>query len=267
MNDTQFQKYLLYAENLAHQAADIMKQYYRSDYKKELKNDKSLVTVADLEINKMVIKKIKYDFPEHGVLGEEETWQADRKNLWVCDPIDSTASFIVHMPTFTFALAYVVNGVPLVAVAYNPMTDEMYSAVKNEGAMLNGSAIHVSTRDWGYELRLLRKASPLQLNVLDKGEVATELDSKGISLVANHGAVWSGALIAGGSADGYIYEGSSSHDVAAIKLIVEEAGGKVTDIDGGEQLYDRSINGAVVSNGIIHEKLIEQVKKYANPRN
>ena len=260
------EEYLEFAKQMAHMAGDIMREYYRSDYKVEEKSDASPVTIADTKINSLLIARVKQAFPEHGVLGEEESWQAEKAKLWVCDPIDSTVSFIVHVPTFTFALAYVENGESLVAVVYNPMTDEMYSAVKGSGAYLNDKPIHVSGRRWGNETRLLRKASPLQINVLDKGEVAGELHSEGIRLIANHGAVWSGALIADGSVDGYIYEGTGPHDVASVKLIVEEAGGKVTSLVNSEQSYGSDIDGAVISNAKIHQNLIDLVSQYANTR-
>ena len=267
MTTSQKQEYLEFAKQMARMAGDIMREYYRSDYKVEEKSDASPVTIADKKINSILIENVKKSFPDHGVLGEEEVWQADKTKLWVCDPIDSTVSFIVHVPTFTFALAYVEDGESLVAVVYNPMTDEMYSAVKGSGAYLNDNPIHVSDRIWGNETRLLRKASPLQINVLDRGEVASELHAEGIRLIANHGAVWSGALIADGSVDGYIYEGTGPHDVASIKLIVEEAGGEVTNLINAEQSYGSEIDGAIISNGKIHQKLIDLVGKYANTRN
>lgn len=267
MQKQQLQEYLEFAKNIAREAGQVMHQYYRADQKVEEKSDHSPVTVADTIINSMLIDRVKNSFPEHGVMGEEESWQAEKSVVWVCDPIDSTVSFIVHIPTFTFALALVVDGQPLVAVVYNPMTEEMYWAIKGGGAFRNNTKIAVSDRDWGQGALLLRKASPLQINILDRSDVATELYSLGIRLVANHGAVWSGCLIADGSVDGYLYEGDGPHDVAAIKLLVEEAGGQVTDLLGDEQNYNKPIGGSIVSNGRIHKGLIELVGKHANTRN
>lgn len=266
MQKEQLQEYLEFAKNIAHEAGQVMHQYYRADQKVEEKSDHSPVTVADTIINSMLIERVKNTFPDHGVMGEEESWQSEKPVVWVCDPIDSTVSFIVHIPTFTFALALVVDGEPLVAVVYNPMTEEMYSAIKNEGAFRNNTKIAVSDRMWGDGALLLRKASPLQINILDRSDVATELYSQGVRLIANHGAVWSGCLIADGSVDGYLYEGDGPHDVAAVKLLVEEAGGKVTDLLGGEQNYNEPIGGSIVSNSHIHAKLIDLVGEHANSR-
>lgn len=266
MQKEQLQEYLEFAKNIAHEAGQVMHQYYRADQKVEEKSDHSPVTVADTIINSMLIERVKNTFPDHGVMGEEESWQSEKPVVWVCDPIDSTVSFIVHIPTFTFALALVVDGEPLVAVVYNPMTDEMYSAIKNVGAFRNNTKIAVSNRMWGDGALLLRKASPLQINILDRSDVATDLYSQGVRLIANHGAVWSGCLIADGSVDGYLYEGDGPHDVAAVKLLVEEAGGKVTDLLGGEQRYNQPIGGSIVSNCHIHANLIDLVGEHANSR-
>lgn len=266
MQKTELTLYLEFAKKIAYEAGEIMHQYYRADQKVEEKSDHSPVTVADTMINSLLIERVKNTFPEHGVMGEEESWQADKSVVWVCDPIDSTVSFIVHIPTFTFALALVSDGQPLVSVVYNPMTDEMYWAFKGEGAHRNTTKIAVSDRRWGAGSILLRKASPLQKNILDRSEIATELYDQGVRLIANHGAVWSGCLIADGSVDGYLYEGDGPHDVAAVKLLVEEAGGQVTDLAGGEQLYNQPIEGSIVSNSFIHANLIDLVGKHANSR-
>ena len=112
MQKEQLQEYLEFAKNIAREAGQVMHQYYRADQKVEEKSDHSPVTVADTIINSMLIERVKNTFPDHGVMGEEESWQAEKPVVWVCDPIDSTVSFIVHIPTFTFALAL---GVRLIA--------------------------------------------------------------------------------------------------------------------------------------------------------
>jgi len=262
MNDTNIDQLLGFAKETAQEAGAIMRRYYRSsDATIELKKDGSPVTIADKAINSLLIQRVQSDFPEHGVLGEEEVWHPERDQLWVCDPIDGTSSFIMHMPTFTFALSFVVSGEPQVAVVLNPMTQELFWAAQGKGAWLNDEPITVSERAWGAGGRLMRQASPSQRNLLDQHELARSLRQSGVHLIASHGAVWSGILVADGSADGYIYEGNSAHDIAAVKLIVEEAGGRGTGLAGQHQHYNAEIHGAIISNGVIHNQLVAITKE------
>ncbi len=260
MKNEDLQTYLDFAKDLAIEAGEIMKRYYGQSVLVEMKTGNSPVTVADKEINKLVIEKIKENFPDHGILGEEESWHPERSNLWVCDPIDGTVSFLLHTPIFMFSLAYVVDGETKVAVAYNPMTNELFYAAESSGAWLGAHKLQVSSRVWSRGTRLIRKGSPAELNILDQHELATRLYAEGIGLFSSQAAVFAGVLIASGSADGYIFEGKDAHDVAAVKLIVKEAGGIVTDLEGNEQRYDQKINGAIVSNGRIHGELLKIVQ-------
>ena len=89
-----------------------------------------------------------------------------------------------------------------------------------------------------------------------------DLEAKGMRVTAVPGAVFRGCLVAEGRVDGWLFAGAGAHDIAAIKVIIEEAGGRVTDITGSEQRYDRPLNGAIISNGAIHDELVAAVKKY-----
>lgn len=262
MNDTQSQTYLLYAQKLADEAAKIMKQYYHTDYKKELKDDQTPVTIADTEINDMVIEKIKQDFPEHGVIGEEATWQPDAETVWVCDPIDGTTAYIVHLPTSVFSIAVVYNGVPLVAVIMNPWTNDVYTAIKGDGAFRNQQKIRVSNRQWPSVCISTSGIGPKEAGTLQDKVVASF--SNEVAVTHFSGLSYQGCLIAEGAIDGRVFFHNGAHDIAAVKVIVEEAGGRVTDLDGDEQPYNEPINGAVISNGNIHNELVERVREYAN---
>lgn len=252
-----------FAEALAREAGEIILKYYLIDQNIETKSDSSPVTIADKLVNQLVIERIKKSFPEHGVLGEEESWSSESEKLWVCDPIDGTKAYILHIPVAMFSLAYVENGIPCLAVAYNPFTNEMYKAVRNRGATLNNHPIHVSTRGWGEGTRLVRSDSEVaprhllgdaaQVDLLKKQNVLTHTCS---------GAVFRACNIARGSFDGNIFYGSGAHDIAATKLIVEEAGGRVTSLSGVEQRYDQPINGAIITNGHIHAELSRRLQEY-----
>ncbi len=250
-----YDKELAFAKEFAYKAGRIMKKYYRIDQHVETKADNTPITTADIEVNDAIIEAVQAKFPKYGLLGEEASWEADRNRLWVCDPIDGTPAFIFHIPTSMFSLALVIDGMPVVAVTYNPFTGDVYEATVGRGARLNGETIHVSNRKWGPGLRLAGSSSGTIDGVAALQE--TRVRQGGVKVIQSYGAVFKGCLVAEGSLDGRIFLHSGAHDIAAIKLIIEEAGGKVTDLEGKEQRYDRQINGAVMSNGHIHEELLK----------
>jgi fructose-1,6-bisphosphatase/inositol monophosphatase family enzyme len=214
------------------------------------------VTIADKEVNQLIVDRVQAEYPDHGVLGEEISYKSERERLWVCDPIDGTPAFIYHIPTSMFSLALVVDGLPQVGVAFNPWTGELYSAVIGKGAFRDDKSIKVSQKPWGKGTRLAGSSDGSVDHVIPR----TGLKEIGVEVISGYSVVFKGCLVADGSADGRIWAGTGAHDVAAVKLIVEEAGGMVTDHDGNEQRYDRPINGIIMSNGIIHDELLKLVK-------
>lgn len=253
-----YQKELEFAKSMAFEAGEVMKKYYRADQGVELKDDNTPVTLADKEINDMLITRVKNEFPDYGVLGEEANWNENREKLWVCDPIDGTVAYIMHIPTFMFSIALVVNGMPKIAVTYNPLTDDLYTAIENKGAFRGNEKISVSKKTWGIGVKLAGSSGG-NTEPTEKHKVF--LKQQGINVSGFHGTVFKGCLVAEGSIEGRIFIYKNAHDLAAIKLIIEEAGGKVTDLDGNEQRYDQPINGAIMSNGLIHDDLLKLVKE------
>ncbi|MEK7620910.1 MAG: inositol monophosphatase [Patescibacteria group bacterium] len=253
-----YHKELEFAKSMAHDAGKIMKKYYRTDQGVEIKADATPVTLADKEINDILIERVKSEFPEYGVLGEEDSWNQDREILWVCDPIDGTVPYILHVPTSAFSLALVVDGAPTVAVIFNPWINELYWAVKSGGAHRDGEKIHVSSKGWKDGINVGnsgdKPGNPIR-------EALSRDLYRGEGVVVNNipGLAYTGSTIADGVIEGKIFTHHTAHDIAALKLIIEEAGGKVTDIEGNEQRYDQKINGAIMSNGLIHHELVKIV--------
>lgn len=260
MAETDYDELLRFATDLAKDAGAIIRHYFHTaDQGVAVKPDATIVTVADTEVNDLVIRRVAAQYPQHGVLGEEASSNADRRELWVCDPIDGTNGFTIGEPTAAFSIAYVVDGVPILAVTYDPFQDRLYSAVKGRGAFCNGQVLRVSSRQ-------------LQSAILGLGGSFAEIDTNielyrslrvaGVNLRALGGLVFKGNMVAEGKIDGVLFPHAGAHDLAAIKLIVEEAGGKVTDVDGGEQRYDRPLKGGIISNGVIHDDLVAQLKAF-----
>lgn len=252
---------LAFAVDIAKQAGQIMQSYFLGvDQEVQIKTDRTQVTVADKKINTLLINHVRKTFPEHGILGEEEQWHPERSELWVCDPIDGTSAFILGVPTAMFAAAFVVDGTPQVATIYDPFMDRMITAIKGKGAFLNGRRISVSAQDI-LENSMIGVVGSVH-NIINASDFFGGLMAKGVKLKSIHGSVFQGMLVATGKEDGYLFPGRSAHDVVTTKLIVEEAGGKVTDLRGSDQPYNAPIYGAIVSNGRLHDALVSELRAY-----
>lgn len=256
---------LNFAKTFALEAGTVMRDYYVSSEKGiETKADRTPVTIADKQINSLLIDRVAKAYPDYGVLGEEaSTITSKHSDVWVCDPIDGTAAFILGLPTAMFSLAFVHEGVPLIGVAYDPFLERLFTAVKDQGAFCNDIAIRAQPHELeGAIIAGLSTASGL----LRDQAFYQDLIDQGATIPMFPGNVYKCTLLAEGRLHGRVFGGSGAHDIAAIKVLVEEAGGKVTDLEGNEQRYDRAIRGAIISNGTIHQDLVLAVARYGGPR-
>lgn len=255
------EQYLKFAKEIAYRAKEIMIKYFKEKNGSSYKYDQTIVTKADTEINDYLIKRVKEEYPTHSVDGEEAQFGSSQY-VWVCDPVDGTAMYARHIPTAVFSLALVLDGEPIIGVIYDVFTDNLYSAIKGKGAYKNENLIHVN------DIKLDDMRSVSHFDMWPSCEyniygVINELGHE--SYFVSIGSVTHAcACVANGDFNLVIFPGTKHKncDIAAAKVIVEEAGGKVTDIFGNYQCYDGDINGAVVSNGVVHKKVIETLKKY-----
>lgn len=258
--------YLEFAKGLAQEAGVIMKRYFRADdIATEWKEDNSPITIADKTINSLVIERVKEAFPEHGVLGEEESFEPNRKRVWIVDPIDGTSPYSLGMPLSTFCLALVDEGRVQVSVVYDPVLDRLYSASLGEGATVNDQQLKVSdknTFDQAYTMGfsgLGPRQEPLE-------PIIEAIRSKGGRVISVPSFSYMAAHVATGDLVLCYMAYGSPWDAAAISLIVEEAGGKVTDMYGKERTYPEWGEGLLVSNGsVLHDDVLEMIRN-ANPR-
>jgi fructose-1,6-bisphosphatase/inositol monophosphatase family enzyme len=252
--------YKKFALNLAEKSGKIIQSNFQFAMAKDEKEDGSPVTKTDLEINQLAVDAIGKEFPTHGIISEElDEVKGEGEYFWVCDPIDGTIPFSNGFPMSSFSLALAKNGEPILGVANNPFGGNVFFAEKGKGAFLNGSPIRVSKRDtfagstvciedWK---QALRRTFPL----------FDPLENQNCHAMQIKSVVYAGCLVAAGEIVAVVFPGPGSWDIAALKVIVEEAGGRVTDMDGREQRYDQAINGAIVSNGVLHDQLVDLVKK------
>lgn len=254
------ERYKQFAMNLAKEAGGIMRADFMLGMKKEWKEDNSPVTETDLKINQLVIDSVQKEFPDHSILSEEgSVLKTGSQYTWVCDPVDGTTDFSHGIPISIFSLALVKDGKSILGVTYDPFMDRLYYAQEGRGAYLNESRIYVTKQK---ELRHGCIDIYIPTKLLGAFPTLTnDIQAQGVKKFSLHTTVTAGSLVAAGQFLAVCYFAQHAHDVAALKILVEEAGGKVTDVDGNEQRYDQSINGAIISNGHVHEQLLELVKR------
>lgn len=252
---------LTFAKNLAREAGDIMRQYFRSeDINTEWKTDNSPLTVADTTVNSLVIEKVKEKFPAHGVLGEEESFETKRDFIWVVDPIDGTAPFTLGTPISTFSIALVdrSDGQPVVAAVYDPFLDHLYTAEKGKGAFLNGKRLKADNATSLNQKYVFIAGWTGQRAVFDVGRCIESIRSEKGKEISVAAFIYFGSKIATGELTGAIVDGSSVWDLVTVRLLVEEAGGIVTDYNGEPQRYDGPTRGMIAAgNEAIHNQLLK----------
>ncbi|MBX6334382.1 inositol monophosphatase family protein [Candidatus Saccharibacteria bacterium] len=230
-----------FAVNLAKQAGAIARNYYNQSIAFQPKSDNSPVTEADIEINRLVIQECTKQYPDVGILGEEESSARVSEWLWVCDPIDGTIPYVLGIQASTFCLALVHDGEPVVGVVYDFLNGRLYSAIKGNGAWLNGAPLVPST------------TPPLKAVNLEvwqeehlSGDFREKLFAAGFITTQFASNTFMGMATATGRVAATVYAGPYAWDMAAAKVIAEELGCVVTDLDGKDQRYDDNINGGVI---------------------
>ena len=247
------QQYLEVASKVAYEAGVIMKEVFAQGVAHTVKSDHSPVTDADRRINELVITRIKQAFPTHSVLGEEGKEMQAGEYTWVCDPIDGTAAFMRGIPISVFSLALVVEGEPQVGVVYDPHLDRLYTAIKGEGAFMNGAPI-LSAENTELAHSYIETDGHSGFKNLSFFERALAAEVRFLSFSST---VYAHMLVATGQIQGVVFPRTSPWDAAAAKIIVEEAGGTTSDIHGNTQRYDVDTTGLVSScTPEFHEKLL-----------
>lgn len=261
MND--YQHELDIAKRLAKEAGDIMLKYFNSVASNPtIKTDRTIVTKADTDINERVIELLKAETPDYSVWGEEQSSIIEgSKYTWVCDPVDGTMPFSKGIPISSFSLALVnENGQSVLGVVYDPFQDRLFEAVKGQGAFLNGVKMSVSDKadlDGAYIDEELWINHEEGVTFEDPKDILNKASAK---ITTQCSAVIMGCFVANGAYEAMVFGQGKPEDIAALAVIVPEAGGKVTDLFGNQQRYDTNIKGAIVSNGLLHDELLDIMK-------
>ena len=210
----------------------------------------------------MVIKRINEKYPEHSIYGEERSeLKENSKYIWVCDPIDGTMAFGCGMPIFVFSIALVdqSDGQPVLGLINDPVMKNMYFAYKGSGAFRNGKRIFVLKNNTFLNTYTLTGGSGKDTGFSNL-PVHKILGDKKSRVMKFPSFIYGAIQVANGKYVGGVCYSKFGHDVAALKIITEEAGGKVTDLNGEERRYDQDGIGCIVSNGILHNEILEIVQ-------
>lgn len=263
--------YLEVAKQIAKEAGNMIKLRMDDEWLVEEKSSSTdIVTEIDKASEDLIKERIREAYPEHHFLGEEEAFQdpqcykqtlGQANNipfLWIVDPIDGTKNFVQGIQGFTVSIALACYGELRVGVIYDPVIDEMFWAERGQGAYVNDKRIRVSNMDKlgqcvvGASISSNDERRKIELNSID----ATASQCLTVRVLGS--AAVNLAYVAVGRLDAFWHYRLNPWDVAAGVVIIEEAGGKVTDTAGSP--YHLSAHSIYGSNGHIHELLLNSIK-------
>jgi myo-inositol-1(or 4)-monophosphatase len=248
--------YLETAIDIAREAGALLSTYFERRVGFELKGDFDLVTVADRASERLVVERLRQHFPSHSIVAEEGGGHQGSSGFrWYVDPLDGTTNFAHGYPIYNVTMGLEQDGEMLVGVVFDPTRQEMFSAERGAGAYLNNRRIHVSTAK-RLEDSLVSTGFPsrkrhLNVNIHFYHQMA----------MATHGVRRGGsaaidlAYVACGRLEAFWEFGLNPWDMAAGTLLVTEAGGRCTDMNGGPH----SITGPhlLTDNGAIHQETVD----------
>jgi len=255
----------LYLRDLALSAGDILLDHFHAGVEENTKPDRTLVTVADTSVNDLVLKSLEKDFPHISVLAEEGSREvAGSEYRVICDPLDGTTAFCVGIPFFSFCISVVRGNTPLVAVILDPVMGRMWHATKMEGAFKGDQRLSVSRRrslDGAKISAVNLRGSPYNIQ-----EARERLSELGVEIVSPQSIAYMGGLLAESRLDATVFGVQKCFETAAMQLIVEEAGGRATDLRGNRLEYgpQGEVQGHIISNGLIHNEIVEVVALVQN---
>ena len=256
---------LKFTKHLAKKAGKIIMNYYGKKINIIQKENLTPVTQADIKSNNYIISKIKKHFPNDGILSEEivdNKKRLEKKRVWVIDPLDGTTHFIKNETEFSVSIALVENMRPIIGVIYKPYDDELYFAEKNKGSFLEQHKktirLNVTKEKKISKLRVCVSKSTAEAAVksLIKSNPFAKFEFRG-------SCCYKCCLVAKGEYDVYIrdHHATPEWDICAGDLILTEAGGKLTDVNGKTIRYNHEIpthnNGCIATNKVCHDTILK----------
>jgi histidinol-phosphatase len=231
-----FEREIELAKRIAQEAGALALDYQRKGVTAETKYDESPVTAADRACEKLIVEQISREFPEDGVLGEEGANRESRSGRkWIIDPIDGTRDFVRGIPLWAVLIGLEQDGEVVAGAAHCPRQGLLLSASKGGGAWSNGQRLHVSDKAEtgdavlcfnGFQKAGIRRFSENLVEWL-----------QGFWAVRSLGGAVDAMMVAQGVADAWIEPTAAPWDLAPLKILIEEAGGKFASMDGHNTIY------------------------------
>jgi len=249
--------YLEKAVEIAREAGALLANYFERRVAVELKGEFDLVTEADRASEKLVVERLRSHFPAHGIVAEEGSGrESSSEYCWYVDPLDGTTNFAHGFPMFNVTLGLARAGEMVAGVIYDPIRQELFTAERGGGAYLNNRRIRVSS------IQRLEDSLPCTGFPSRKRSQSVNIHFYYQLAMATHGVRRTGsaaidlAYVACGRLDFFWEFGLSPWDMAAGTLLVEEAGGRVSDMNGAPHSITASEH-LLADNGALHEQALE----------
>ena len=244
------------AIDAAQAAGAVALKYYEGGFDVTLKPDQTPVTQADREAEQAIVTALRRAYPEWGVLGEEFGAQGPNEVRWIIDPIDGTKNFVRRIPVWATLLALEERGEIVAGVIHNPVSGELYSARRGGGTRRNGERVHVSEISDFWSATLLHGGLRLYRTVDVWDGFVRLVDAT--ERQRGFGDYMGYTLVAEGKGELYVEVDVKPWDLAPCKIVVEEAGGRFTDVTGRSTIYS---GNAVASNGRLHDAALELLRR------
>ncbi len=254
-------EFLQVALQAAKRSAEISREYYAGNFTVTTKEDLTPVTQADVECEQAIREIILERFPEHGFYGEETgKTQADAEYLWLVDPIDGTKGFVRQYPFFSTQIALMYRGEIVVGVSSGTMMDELAWAEKGKGAWLNGERLEISTVDDPDSAAV--SVGNLKSLAGSDGWAALGGVVERADRIRGYGDFYHYHLLASGKIEAVIESDVNILDIAALSIIVSEAGGVFTNLNG--EAPDLGIRSVLAANPSLHAQYLALLRGYVS---
>lgn len=252
---------LPYVENLARQAGEILRAGYNKEHQVGYKGVIDLVTEVDHQSEAFLLGQVQKNFPGHHIFSEETgIIQGSDEHIWYIDPLDGTVNYAHHIPIFCVSIAYAFHGTLVLGAVYDPMRDEMFTAERSQGAYLNGQPARVSLTT-ELQKSLLVTGFPYDAWNTPQDNFANFVKfsklSQGVRRLGS--AALDLCYVAAGRFDGFWELALNPWDVAAGGLICEEAGARVTNVEG-ETDYLSSPQSVIACTSGIHSRILDELR-------
>lgn len=245
---------LTVAVEAARAAGEVALKYYRSGFEVTVKPDQSPVTQADREAERVIVQILREAFPEWGFLGEEFGVQGKQEVRWIIDPIDGTRNFIRRIPIWAVLIALEERGEVTAGVVLNPVTADLYTARKGQGAFANGEPMRVSPVSELKDALLVHASLNLIREIGYWDGFVRLVDAT--AMQRGFGDYLDYMLLAEGKAEVAMEAGLKPWDLAPMKILIEEAGGRFTDFQGRSTIHSST---ALATNGHLHNNALARL--------